>query len=355
MTFILFIVLLSVIIILHEGGHLIAAKTFGVYCSEFSIGMGPKIVSHKGKETEYSLRALPIGGFVAMAGDTDNRLETQTDVEVPPERTLTGIAKWKRIVIMLAGIFMNFVLGYVIITLILLHSGGYVLSPKAEIAAVSPGTPAAAAGLLAGDRITAVQIEGGSLQKLSSFDDLVMYLATYEGEGDVLFTVERNGETLSFSIVPEYSEESGRYLIGISGPQGEVAKINFGNVWGYAFDYCAYMVRSIWMSLRQLLHGIGTSNMSGPVGIYQATGQAAAAGASSYFLMMALISINIGFMNLLPLPILDGGRVLLTLIEALIRRPLSEKAQSFLMTLSTALVLMLFVYVTFNDVLRLLP
>ena len=96
MTLILFLLLLSVIVILHEGGHLIAAKIFNVYCSEYSIGMGPVLWQKQGKETVYSVRALPIGGFVAMAGDTDNELETKVDDrEIPPERTLTGIAKWK--------------------------------------------------------------------------------------------------------------------------------------------------------------------------------------------------------------------------------------------------------------------
>ena len=114
----LFALLLSVIVSIHEFGHLVAAKIFGVYCKEYSIGMGPKIFSKKGKETEYSIRALPLGGFVAMAGDNENALETSVDTtDIPFERTLPGIARWKRIIIMLAGIFMNMILAIFILLL----------------------------------------------------------------------------------------------------------------------------------------------------------------------------------------------------------------------------------------------
>ena len=119
----LYIVMLGLIVTLHELGHLLAAKAFGVYCKEFSFGFGPKIFSHQGKETEYNLRAIPLGGFVAMAGDSDNDLETKVEIDdLPPERTLTGIARWKRVIIMLAGIMMNMILAFTIYSLIILSS-----------------------------------------------------------------------------------------------------------------------------------------------------------------------------------------------------------------------------------------
>jgi len=352
-TLILFIFLLSLIIVVHEGGHLLAAKFFNVYCSEFSLGMGPKIFSKKFKETEYSLRALPLGGFVAMAGDNDNALETSTDTsEIPYERTLNGIAKWKKIIILLAGIFMNFVLGYVIICILLLNSGVYASSASSTISEVIDGYPAQQAGMLAGDTITAIEIEGVSKIEVSNFDGLAYYIdANTEGK-DMIFTVERNGETLQLNVTPLYDEESQSYKVGISSSYN-YEEVTLGNVFGFAWDQIVSLVSLIFLSLGQLLKGVGIESVSGPVGIYSATGQAASLGVSSYFYMIALISINIGIMNLLPLPILDGGRVLLTLIEAIIRRPLSQKVEAALMSISMLLILALFVFATFNDVLRL--
>ena len=354
MTLILFLILLSVIVILHEGGHLIAAKIFGVYCEEYAIGMGPVIWQKKGKETKYSVRALPIGGFVAMAGDTDNQLETKVDeTEIPPERTLTGIAKWKKIIIMLAGIMMNFLLAWVIVALVLNSAGGYALSPKAEIASVVEGSPAEKAGLQAGDLIVEISSENGTSVKPKQFDDITAYMMTYEGEYALTYKVKRGDQLLDLKVYPSYSNEEGRYLIGIYAPQAEVVKVNLANCWYYSFDYCRFMMSTMLMTLSQLFRGIGLNQLSGPVGIYQATGQAASMGVSSYLLMMAVISMNIGLINALPLPILDGGRVLLTLVEAVLRRPLSKRLENALMTASTILVLALFLFVTSQDLMRL--
>ena len=354
MTLILFLLLLSVIVILHEGGHLIAAKIFNVYCSEYSIGMGPVLWQKQGKETVYSVRALPIGGFVAMAGDTDNELETKVDdSEIPPERTLTGIAKWKKIIIMLAGIAMNFLLAWVIIALVLNAAGGYSLSPKAEIASVVAGSPAEKAGLQAGDLILEISSENGTSVKPKQFDDLTAYMMTYQGDYALTYKVQRGEQVIDLTVYPSYDNEEGRYLIGIYAPPGEVVKVNLLNCWYYSFDYCRFMISTMLMSLGQLFRGVGLNQLSGPIGIYQATGEAASMGASSYLLMVALISLNIGLINALPLPILDGGRVLLTLVEAVMGRPLSKKMENALMTASTILVLMLFVFATSQDLLRL--
>ena len=158
---------------------------------------------------------------------------------------------------------------------------------------------------------------------------------------------------LDLKIYPSYSNEEGRYLIGIYAPQAEVVKVNLANCWYYSFDYCRFMMSTMLMTLSQLFRGIGLNQLSGPVGIYQATGEAASMGASSYLLMMAVISMNIGLINALPLPILDGGRVLLTLVEAVLRRPLSKRLENALMTASTILVLALFLFVTSQDLMRL--
>lgn len=135
MTIIYFLLLLSAIILIHEAGHLLAAKLFGVYCYEFSFGMGPVLLKHNGKETQYSLRVLPVGGFVAMAGETDGD-EAYPDVKVPAGRRLTEKKPWQKIIIMLAGVFMNFVLAFMIFSLVILHNGTFASSPKAVVSTV---------------------------------------------------------------------------------------------------------------------------------------------------------------------------------------------------------------------------
>ena len=352
MTLIYFILLLSIIVIIHEFGHLLAAKAFNVYCQEFSVGMGPEIYRHKGKETDFVLRLLPLGGFVAMAGDNDNALETDVDeTDIPFERTLKGISPIKRIIVMLAGVFNNFLLGLLIISMILLANGSYQKAPEPRIASIAIDSPAEIAGFKENDLITKVAYKGTDIKPID-FSEMSLFIASYDGDGELVFTVERDGSVIDLTVKPLYKQEENRYLIGVTAVDGETIKINFFNSFYYGFLYCISLLKSIFISLIQLLHGLGLDNLSGPVGIYQATGEAASYGLISYLVMMAVISLNIGLMNLLPLPILDGGRVLLTLIEMIIGHPLDKKFEEALMTASLILMLFLFIFTTYRDILR---
>ena len=350
----LFIVLLSVIVIVHECGHLIVAKLFDVYCQEFSVGMGPKLFSVKGRETEYALRAIPFGGFVAMAGDTDNELETSVDTEnIPKERTLPGIAPWKRILVMIAGIIMNILLATVIMSLVLLHIGQYSVSPEAYINTVSPNSPAEAAGLKDGDRILHAELENGTSIAPKTFMELSAFLDTYDGVGKIYLEVEREGETLNISVKPEYDQKEERYLMCITSNPYTLVEVNWKNCLHYAVDHLSMMTSLLISSLLNIFRGVGLKNLSGPIGVYTTTAQAVEMGALYYFQLMAMISLNVGIFNALPLPVLDGGRVLLTFIEMIIGRPIPEKVQNAIMSVSVVLVLLLFVFVTFQDVLKL--
>lgn len=339
--------------VVHEFGHLIAAKIFNVYCHEFSIGMGPKLFSKKFKETTYSIRAIPVGGFVAMAGDTDNALETSVDVEVPKERTLIGIAQWKKIIIMLAGIIMNLVLAIIVIAMILLSNGTYAVSPDTTIGRVLPDSAAELAGLQSGDFVREVSFDNGISSKPSSFNDLVSFLYSYDGNGEITFSVIRDGQSMDIAIKPTYDATSGSYVVGINSSDFKFVDINILNCWYYAFDYSIYIMRTIFMSLSQLIRGFGLQNLSGPLGIYQATEEAVSLGFQSYFMMFAVISLNVGIFNALPIPIMDGGRVLITIIEMIIKRPISEKMQNSLMTASLLLLLALLAFATFQDIVKL--
>lgn len=349
----LYIVMLGVIVTLHEFGHLLAAKIFGVYCKEFSFGFGPKLLSHKGKETEYCLRAIPLGGFVAMAGDTDNDLETKVEAEdLPPERTLTGIAKWKRIIIMMAGIMMNILLAIVIYSMMILSSGTYATSTKPVITNVLEDSPALKAGLKEGDIVTKVEFDNGLSYRPETYLELINFLDTYDGNGPWIMTVERDGSSVRFDVFPEFKEDQQRYMVGIgfSNKAVEAVKVNIFNCWKYGFEFAMFILKLTFSSLLTLFQGKNLDSLSGPIGIYSTVSQTASLGMEYYLQLIAMVSINVGIVNALPLPIFDGGRVLLLLIEAIIRRPLSEKAQNAVMSASMALLLLLFIFVMYNDI-----
>lgn len=347
MTIIYFVILLSVIITIHEFGHFITAKMFGVYCNEFSLGMGPQILKKKIGETTYSLRALPIGGFVSMAGEAD----AQLDIEVPYERTIKGIAKWKQIIVFLAGIFMNMILAWVIFSGVILSSGSYALGPLPIIDGIIENSAAAEANLQKGDRIAAVKFSDGTEIYPDDFYDILTYTSIYHDEA--VYTIERGNEQFEVALTPRYNEETESYLIGVMIPPSEVVSINLLNAGYYGFDYLADTAKEMFQTVVRLFKGIGLNQLSGPVGIYNATAQQASYGLKNYLLLIGLMSLNIGIFNAIPLPALDGGRVFLLLIEMIIGKPLNKKFENAIIMASFALFFALMIFVTFQDVVRL--
>lgn len=353
----LFVILLSTIVSLHELGHLIAAKIFNVYCQEYSIGMGPKLFSIKGKETEYSLRALPLGGFVAMAGDTDNTLETSVDTaNIPFERTLPGIAKWKRAIVMLAGIMMNMILAITIYSLVILSAGRYTVSTKPLIAEVVAQSPAEQAGLKQGDLVTSIGFDNGLIIEPSTYTELISFAGAYEGEGPWTMEISRDGESKVVKVYPRFDEAEQRYMIGVAFSNGadKTVKVNLLNCWFYGIQYAFFIVKLTWSSFLSLFRGMDLSSLSGPVGIYSTVSQAASLGFEYYVQLIAMISINVGIFNALPLPVFDGGRVVLLLVEMIMGRPLNKKIENFVMSASVLLLLLLMLFVTYNDVFKLI-
>lgn len=347
--------MLVAILTIHEFGHFVAAKAFGVYCYEFSIGMGPKLFERKGKETKFCIRALPIGGYVAMAGDDDSNPDIEKpEIEIPKERTLPGIAPLKRIVVMAAGVIMNFVLAIVIVSIIFLSNGVTTEAPKPVIDKITEGMPAQKAGLEKGDLIKKAYLENGYSISPKSFEELSTFLSLYDGKGNITFEVQRDEENLIIRMKPVFDETEQRYLVGIQSPGYEVVEVNGSNFLKYTFDYIGEILKFTVMTLIGLFRGVGLNNVSGPIGIYQVTEEAVSYGISSYLSLIALISINVAAFNLVPLPIFDGGRILLTIIEMVIGRPLNRKAETAIMTASLAVILMLVIYTTFNDIIKVL-
>lgn len=352
--------MLTAIISIHEFGHFLAAKLFGVYVFEYSIGMGKKLYSKKGKETTFSIRLLPIGGYCAMVGDTSTTLEEDDEVmkdvdlsSIPAERTLNGIAKWKKIIILLSGVFMNFILALVIVAMVYLSLGTVYNPAKPVIKEALINYPAYEAGIRNDDYIKEIKYDNGYALAPESFSDISDFLSIYEG-GDITLTVDRKGEILEFKVTPVYDEASSSYKIGINSYEYEEVKVNIINCFGFAASYLWLMLKLIWTALLGLIRGVGLNNLSGPVGIYQATSKAVSYGFSTYILLVAVLSLNIGFFNLIPIPALDGGRVVLTIIEAIIKKPIPKKVESFIMAASVLLFLALLLIATSSDIFKMI-
>lgn len=349
MSVIWFFLILGVIIIVHELGHLIAAKKFGVYCKEFSIGMGPKIWQRKKGETALSVRALPIGGYVAMAGEDDE--EDDEELNIPYERTLNGIKPWKQIVVMSAGAFMNVILAWLLFIGITAYQGAVPQDPKPIISTVIENSPAEKAGFLVGDEIIRMEnLEKKEILKPTNTNQILEFLQYYPGE--IKYTVLREGKEIILKGTAEYHKEDNIYLIGIGYKAPEPKKITLLESIPYGTMRMVDSVKSIIDSLNKLIHGIGLNNLSGPVGIFQITAQTTQNGILSSLALVALLSVNVGIFNLIPIPILDGGRILIVLIEALIGRKLSEKCQNAIMMIGLFLIIGLMLFATWNDITR---
>ncbi|MCF0112077.1 MAG: site-2 protease family protein [Erysipelotrichaceae bacterium] len=348
MAFLYFIVMLGGIILLHEFGHFIFAKLFGVYVYEFALGMGPTLFKWEGKETKYSIRLLPLGGYCAMAGEEAND-EAQG---IPENRLYSGLSGIKKIIILAAGPLMNFILAWFLFVGIYLGLGEIVDPPLPYINGVIEESPAQAAGFEFGDKIVKITFSDGSDIEPNDFYDIIQAISAHHDEA--VYTVERAGELKDITVTPQYVEEEDRYIIGITMPEANVRKLTIGECFTAGTEYFTDAVSLLFEVIGQLFHGIGLDTLSGPIGIYTATAEQIEYGFVSYLSLVGLLSLNIGIMNLIPVPMFDGGRILLTAIEMIIGKRLPKKLENALMLGSLGLVLLLFVYSTANDIIRLL-
>lgn len=350
---VVFILILGIVVLVHELGHFITAKSFGVYCSEFSIGMGPKLFSRKIGETEYEIRALPIGGFVSMAGEADNDIEEFKDV--PVERTLKGISCWKKCVVFLAGVFMNFVLSLVI--LISVYSFVNVQTNTSEIGTVSNGSPAMMAGLEVGDSISKISYNGQE-NIIASFSDLQEILDNSNLKSNskqITLSVEivRDGKTMTKSVNANYDKDRDAYVMGIT---AATRRLSFFEAVNYGLDQFKTMALLIFTTLGKLITDSANTigQLSGPAGIYNVTSEITQTGSISQLLiLLSLLSTNIGMFNLLPIPGLDGCQVLFAVVEKVIGRELPTKLKYTLQVIGLLLVFGLMIFVTINDITKL--
>ncbi len=354
MTFILFILMIGVLITFHELGHMLAAKAFNIYVKEFAVGFGPKLLSHQGKETLYTLRAIPFGGFTAMVEDTksDDEDESESEEEkldIEIERTFYGASAFKRIIVLIAGPLFNFLIAMVIFISIFNVVGVKVIYPKPVIEKVVENSPAQQAGLMVNDEIIAITYSDGKKVEVETTYDVAVNNSLHKGA--YTLTVLRNGESIDIKVEPVYNEDSKTYMIGIEfAGEATYQKLETSEaiVEGikHTFESVILTVKSV---ISMFTGNLGLENVSGVVGMYSITEEALSYGWLSYFSLVGSISISLFVMNLIPIPVFDGGRILMTFIEIIIGKR-DEKIESIVLTVSMLLVLGLFILITISDI-----
>ena len=331
------LLLLSLLIVVHEGGHYMAARLCGIEVREFSLGMGPLLLKHINRNgTQFSLRPIPIGGYCAFYGE---------DEETDDPRGFNHQPVWKRAVTVASGPLMNFVLAIVAVILYLSLVGVPVVVNRVDT--VEP--PAQSAGLLPGDVILSV-----NGQSLSEVTEISRAISESDGQ-TVSLAVRRGRENVDLTLTPFYDQDLARWRVGFTFGQGR-ERIPLLRSIPFSFQYNAENATLIVRTLRNLVtRGEGINEVSGPVGtvavISEVTQQA---GFDILFDLAAVISINLGIMNLLPIPGLDGSRLLFLLVEAIRRRPVRRELEGAIHMAGLVLLLMLSVALTYKDILRIL-
>ncbi len=350
-TILSFIVVIGIIVFVHELGHFLAAKMSGVRAEVFSLGFPPKIFSKKYGETEYQICWIPLGGYVKMSGMMDESFDDDFDPNDP--RGFIAQSFIKRAFIITAGVIMNGLLAFVIYTAVTFSEGvgdyGDTL-----ISQVAPDSPADKAGILPGDLLTSV--EGQEVELWSELTGLI----TDHPDDPIEVTWLRQDSLYTSKITPlarpSINFETGeRDTVGQIGVVGTMVMrdVNIIQAFGHGTAQVVGIINLNIISLRWLLTGKAKiRELSGPLGIAKMSGDSARSGLISFVTFIAYISVSIGFLNILPIPMLDGGHLGFMIIEAIIRRPIPEKLKLNLMKVGMAALLLLILLVSYHDIIR---
>lgn len=328
LTVILALVLFLFLIFPHELGHFMMARAVGVKVNEFAFGMGPAVWQKQGRETLYSIRIFPVGGFCAMEGENE---------ESDHEGAFSNKPWWAKILVLIAGAAMNVLIAVVVMSVIILISG----TATTTVDKVENGSPAQIAGLKQGDKIEYI-----SGKKIEDWNNVSKSIGNKGKKIEI--KVSRNGKYEIFKINPR--KEKDRYVIGITpviekSPSKAITG-GFKSIW--------YITRQMYKSLGMLASGnVAMKDVSGPVGMIGLVHQSATQGLISFFYLVALISLNLAIFNLLPLPALDGGRIIFVIIRMITGKAITDKQEAMVHGAGMVLLLSLMVFVTWNDIIKL--
>ena len=338
---------LGLLIVFHEFGHFIIAKLCGVGVLTFSVGFGPKLFVHKKGETEYALSAFPLGGYVKMIGEDPDEEVSQAD----RERSFAHKSLFKRCAIVFAGPGFNLMLAVLLLMLVFVFYGVPVMSTL--VSGVEKGSPAEQAGIAKGDRIVA--IDG---KPVAEWEELSQTIKGSQGK-PINLEIRRGSETIKLAVQPTkkegkniFGERKDDWMIGI-GSQGTIEKGKPGLAVGKAFTQTWDYIKITLLAFYKMITGdVSPKNIGGPILIAQMAGQQAQEGVGNFLHFLAVLSINLGVLNLLPVPVLDGGHLLFFLVEAVIRKPVSVRVREMAQQVGICLLALLMVYAFYNDIVR---
>ena len=354
MYIILALLLLAILITVHEFGHFLAARQMGIEVREFAIGMGPKIVGWKSKkyETDFSIRAIPLGGYCAFYGEDDTKGESKDDPRAFPKQNV-----WKRLFVILMGPLMNFVLAFVLATVFFWVNGvDTVTGIDPYIVKVTAAGPAYSAGLQDNDVVT--EINGVNMLD-GTMETLLDTIGNWQqGDDPLRMTVRRGEETFETEMTPVWDETEQKMLIGvvIGGKyRTETQPVSFIGGFDCSWDWCARASGAILTALKKLVTtGEGLDQTTGPVGIVSIVStEVQEGGLSAFVQLLVLISINLGLMNLLPIPGLDGSRLVFGLVEVIRRKPVPPEKEAMVHMAGMVFLFGVMIFFTFKDVMRL--
>ncbi len=335
------IIIFGILIFIHELGHYISARLFGVTIYEFAIGMGPQLIKWTSKKTgiKYSLRAFPIGGYVTMVGEDE-------EADVPG--SLHKKPVWQRLIVMSAGSLMNLLLGFLLMFIMVLSSGAL---GSTTIARMQEGgnSPTELSGLRTGDTILKI----GESPVHTAVE--LIYEVMRNGTEPLDVVIKREGQKMTLPNVTFATSSENGMIFGNIDFLVEADPKTPASILKHTWFQSVSSIKMIWQSLFDLVSGrYGIEQVSGPVGVTQAIGEAASVGASSLLYLCTLIAMNLGIFNLLPLPALDGGRIVFLMIELIRGKPIKREYEGYIHFAGIVVLLLLMVFITYKDLVKLL-
>lgn len=380
MSIIIFIIVLGVLIFVHELGHFIFAKKTGMLVEEFALGFPPRIFSFRKGETKYSLGLIPIGGFVKILGEEydDPKLSVPNQSEIDRqvgqegkenqkpknyERRFTNRPKWAQALVLVAGVSFNLLLAWVLISIGFISGlpvavdefeTSSISNPQLILLNVLPDSPAGQAGLKVGDKILSLEVNSEVVHGTDGSEVIENFIASHGGQ-EIDLSYERGAKTISTYVTPQEGVIEGKPAVGVSFGMVGVVKFNFFRAVWEGLKYTLSLTLATAVGLALFLKGLVTgsadlSQVSGPVGIVTMVGDAFSFGFVYLLSFVSFISINLAVINLIPMPALDGGRLLFVLIEKIKGSPIKAKVANLLNLIGFALLILLMVVITFSDV-----
>jgi regulator of sigma E protease len=346
LTIIIFILILAVLVVAHEWGHFFTARKMGMYVEEFAIGFPPRLWSWVKNGTRININAIPLGGYVKIPGENgeDESMLEEGKALIHGEMLFSRKKAWQKILVLCAGVVMNIIVGWLLLIPVFIHG----IDPAVMIVSVSKNSPAYSVGIQAGDRIV-------------GFNTIDSFVATTkENVGkEMPITIDHNGEQKTVNPIPRVNPPAGEGSLGVALSESGVQPVGFWEAIVQAASSAVQVFSAIFILLWKLigaLFGLGGSTLlqylTGPVGVFQATAQASAMGWVHVLYLAAIISLNLAAVNIFPFPALDGGRVLMVIIEKIKRSPVSARTQAVVNGVGFFALIAVLLFISVRDVIR---